>query len=51
ASSFVNFLKIKGFSDKDAFEVDAIIISEKTSKWSVKLDIPYDMEKFRFDKY
>ncbi|MCU4503659.1 hypothetical protein KTI78_10830 [Acinetobacter sp. WU_MDCI_Abxe161] len=51
ASSFINFLKIKGFSDKDAFEVDAIIISEKTSKWSVKLDIPYDMEKFRFDKY
>lgn len=51
SSSFVNFLKIKGFSEKDAFEVDAVIMSEELSQWSVKLDIPYDMEKFRFDKY
>ncbi|MDA3559430.1 hypothetical protein MKL42_18400 [Acinetobacter sp. AOR15_HL] len=51
SSSFVNFLKTKGFSERDAFEVDAIIMSEKLSQWSVKLDIPYDMEKFRFDKY
>lgn len=51
SSSFVNFLKIKGFSAKDAFEVDAVIMSEELSQWSVKLDIPYDMEKFRFDKY
>lgn len=51
SSSFVNFLKIKGFSEKDAFEVDAVIMSEESSQWSVKLDIPYDMEKFRFDKY
>lgn len=51
SSSFVNFLKIKGFSEKDAFEVDAVIMSEGLSQWSVKLDIPYDMEKFRFDKY
>lgn len=51
SSSFVNFLKIKGFSERDAFEVDAVIISEELSQWSVKLDIPYDMEKFRFDKY
>jgi hypothetical protein len=51
SSSFVNFLKIKGFSERDAFEVDAVIMSEESSQWSVKLDIPYDMEKFRFDKY
>lgn len=51
SSSFVNFLKIKGFSDRDAFEVDAVIMSEESTQWSVKLDIPYDMEKFRFDKY
>ncbi|WP_127491213.1 hypothetical protein [Acinetobacter calcoaceticus] len=51
SSSFVNFLKIKGFSERDAFEVDAVIMSEELSQWSVKLDIPYDMEKFRFDKY
>lgn len=51
SSSFVNFLKTKGFSEKDAFEVDAVIMSEELSQWSVKLDIPYDMEKFRFDKY
>ncbi|MBJ9721106.1 hypothetical protein I5515_04765 [Acinetobacter calcoaceticus] len=51
SSSFVNFLKIKGFSERDAFEVDAVIISEESNQWSVKLDIPYDMEKFRFDKY
>ncbi|MBI1448305.1 hypothetical protein [Acinetobacter sp. AC1-2] len=51
SSSFVNFLKTKGFSERDAFEVDAVIISEELSQWSVKLDIPYDMEKFRFDKY
>lgn len=49
--SFVNFLKTKGFSERDAFEVDAVIMSEELSQWSVKLDIPYDMEKFRFDKY
>lgn len=51
SSSFVNFLKIKGFSETDAFEVDAVIMSEESNQWSVKLDIPYDMEKFRFDKY
>ncbi|WP_375036838.1 hypothetical protein [Acinetobacter sp. RW6] len=51
SSSFVNFLKIKGFSERDAFEVDAVIMSEESTQWSVKLDIPYDMEKFRFDKY
>lgn len=51
SNSFSDFLKIKGFNKKDAFEVDAIIISEKLSLWSVKLDIPYDMKKFRFDKY
>lgn len=51
SSSFVNFLKTKGFSERDAFEVDAVIMSEELSQWSVKLDIPYDMEKFRFDKY
>lgn len=51
SSSFVNFLKTKGFSERDAFEVDAVIMSEKINQWSVKLDIPYDMEKFRFDKY
>ncbi|MFW1649334.1 hypothetical protein [Acinetobacter nosocomialis] len=51
AHSFSNFLKIKGFNKRDAFEVDAVIISENLSLWSVRLDIPYDMKKFRFDKY
>lgn len=43
--------KIKGFNKRDAFGVDAIIISENLSLWSVKLDIAYDMKKFKFDKY
>ncbi|MEQ1379085.1 hypothetical protein ABLU14_19535, partial [Acinetobacter nosocomialis] len=38
AHSFSDFLKIKGFNKRDAFEVDAVIISENLSLWSVRLD-------------
>lgn len=57
AYQFSKFLRTKGFMPEDAFEVDALIIGSvldrdlKISTWLVKLDIPKDMHKFRFDEY
>lgn len=52
AKEFCNFIKIKSLSEHDAFEVDAIIIGNpKGDKWYVKLNMPHDMQKFRYKLY
>ena len=57
AFEYIRFLKTKGFNENDAFEADALIIGSlidkqlNISKWCVKLDIPNNMHKFRFDGY
>ncbi|WP_252512411.1 hypothetical protein [Acinetobacter soli] len=57
AFQYSKFLMTKNFMPDDAFEVDAVIIGSmidpilNISTWLVKLDIPNDMQKFRFDQY
>ncbi len=57
AFQYSKFLRTKGFMPEDAFEVDAVIIGSmidpvlNISTWLVKLDIPNDMHKFRFNQY
>lgn len=57
AFQYSKFLMTKNFMPDDAFEVDAVIIGSmidpilNISTWLVKLDIPNDMQKFRFNQY
>lgn len=52
AREFCNFIKIKGLSPHDAFEVDAIVMGNpKGDEWYVKLNMPNDMHKFRYKLY
>lgn len=57
AFQYSKFLMKKNFMPDDAFEVDAVIIGSmidpilNISTWLVKLDIPNDMQKFRFNQY
>ncbi|MFW1953329.1 hypothetical protein [Acinetobacter beijerinckii] len=52
AIEFCNFIKSKGFSKRDAFEVEAIVMGNpKGDKWFVKLNMPCEMQKFRYKIY
>ncbi len=57
AFQYSKFLMTKNFMPDDAFEVDTVIIGSmidpilNISTWLVKLDIPNDMQKFRFNQY
>ncbi|MCH7331812.1 hypothetical protein [Acinetobacter modestus] len=52
AKEFCNFIKIKGLSKNDAFEVEAVVFGNpKGDKWHVKLNMPSKMQKFRYKIY
>jgi len=52
AKEFCNFIKIKGLSKNDAFEVEAVVFGNpKGNKWHVKLNMPSKMQKFRYKIY
>ncbi|WP_336916498.1 hypothetical protein [Acinetobacter modestus] len=52
AKEFCNFIKIKGLSKNDAFEVEAVVFGNpKGDKWHVKLNMPSKMKKFRYKIY
>lgn len=52
SKEFCNFIKIKGLSKNDAFEVEAVVFGNpKGDKWHVKLNMPSKMQKFRYKIY